>query len=917
MRLTPGSRLGQYEVVSAIGAGGMGEVFRARDTRLQRDVALKVLPDLFAADPERLARFQREAQVLASLNDRNIAAIYGFEESETTKALVLELVEGPTLADHLVQGPMPVDDAVAIARQIADALETAHAQGIIHRDLKPSNVKVRPDGMVKVLDFGLAKAFDPARPASGDPLDSPTITAGATQLGMVLGTAAYMAPEQAKGKPVDKRADIWAFGCVLYEMLAGRRAFAGEDTSDTLAFVITKEPDWSALPADTPAPLRRLLRRCLEKDRKRRLADISDARLELDEALTPETRVSAAAAPVAQRPDWRRTLPWAVAMAAVLALIATLVTWAPWRAAAPSRTVRASTHFGADVSLAIPGGAAGSAVTLSRQGDMLAFTARAAGAATSSLWVRRLDELTASMLAGTEGAAVPFFSPDGRWLAFFADGKLKKIAVTGGIVSTLANAPEPRGGDWADDGTIVFTPDRAATPIFRVPSAGGRAEPWTSLGPEEATHRYPQVLPSGKALLYTAHNSTSGFDAAKIVVKPLPDGSPHVIVDGGYYGRYVASGHLLYMRGGVLHAVPFDLERLEATGPSAPILESVRSSTRSAAAHIHVAGDGTAVYVEGGDADVAGPILWMTKQGTTSPLRTTPAVVLNVRVSPDGRQLAIDNYDGQQWDIWTYDWERDKLSRLTDDPALEQRPVWTADGTRIVYASIGGDASNRIYSLLWQRADRSAPPQRLTQSDNLQRPASWHPSGRFLAFMELNPQTSWDVWMLPIEGNETTGWKAGTPTVFVNQRSAEMEPMFSPDGRFVAYQSYESGQAEIYVRPFPGPGGRELVSAGGGAYPQWAPHDPELLYVANGKIMAARYTVTDGVFRAEKPRPWTDAPFTPRTGPVSRSFDLHPDGTRFAFASAGEDETGARRDHVVLVFNFFDELRRLAPPARR
>ena len=916
MPLVPGSRLGPYEVVSAIGAGGMGEVFRARDTRLQRDVALKILPDLFANDPERLARFQREAQVLASLNDRNIAAIYGLEESESIKALVLELVEGPTLADRLAQGPMPVDDTVAVARQIADALESAHGQGIVHRDLKPANIKLRPDGTVKVLDFGLAKALDPARPQSGDALDSPTITAGATQLGMVLGTAAYMAPEQAKGKPVDKRADIWAFGCVLYEMLTGRRTFAGEDVSDTLAFVITKEPEWSALPAETPAPLRRLLRRCLEKDRKRRLADISDARLELDEALTPEPHVSVPAAPVSQRPGWRRAAPWAVAMAAVLALIATLVMWVPWRNAPPSRSVRASTHLGADGSLAIAtGSATGSAVTLSRQGDVLAFTARAAGASTWSLWVRRLNELTASRLAGTDGASVPFFSPDARWLAFFADGKLKKVAVAGGIVSTLANAPEPRGGDWADDGTIVFTPDRAATPIFRVSSAGGRAEPWTSLGPEEATHRYPQVLPGGTALLYTAHNSTSGFDIAKIVVKPLPDGSPRVIVDGGYYGRYVASGHVLYMRGGALHALPFDPQRLEATGPSAPILESVRSSTRSAAAHIHVAGDGTAVYVEGGDADVPGPILWMTKQGTTSPLRTTPAVVLNVRVSPDGRQLAIDNYDGQQWDIWTYDWERDKLSRLTDDAALEQRPVWTVDGNRIVYASIGGDVASRIYSLFWTRADRSTPPQRLTQSENLQRPAAWHPSGRFLAFMELNPRTSWDVWMLPIEGSETTGWKAGTPTAFLNQRSAEMEPMFSPDGRFVAYQSDESGQDEIYVRPFPGPGGRELVSAGGGAYPQWAPRDPELLYVANGKIMAARYTITDGIFRAAKPRPWTDAPFTPRTGPVSRSFDLHPDGTRFAFARAAEDET--RRDHVVLLFNFFDELRRLAPPAKR
>ena len=911
MALSPGTRLGQYEVITTIGAGGMGEVFRARDTKLHRDVALKILPDSFVHDADRLARFEREAQVLASLNHQHIAAIYGVEESESVKALVLELVDGVTLAERIASGPVPLDELIPTAQQIVEALEGAHSRGIVHRDLKPANIKIRSDGTVKVLDFGLAKALDPAT-SNADPLESPTITARATQMGTILGTAAYMAPEQAKGKPVDKRADIWAFGCVLYEMLTGRRAFSGEDVSDTMALVLTKEPEWSALPPNVPAPLARLVRRCLQKDPKRRLADIGDARLELEDAASAE--VAPMGPSSAAVPRWRLA-PWILAAAIGLTLLVAIVLWAPWRSQRPRGVVRLSTHIGAGVSLAPVTG--GSSVVVSPKGDVLVFSAGKERTSRPSLWVRRLDQLTAVELAGTEGAVSPFVSPDGHWIGFFStDKRLKKIAVTGGAVATLATAPIPRGAHWAEDDTIVFTPDRADTPVFRIPAAGGTPEPITSLGPNEATHRNPSILPGGKALLYTAHSSTSGFDAATIMVKPLPNGAPRAVV-GGYQARYVRTGHLVFMREGALYAVPFDVKGLKTTGQPVPVVEGISASTLTGAAQVDVASDGTLVYVTGQEAAPEGPILWLNKNGTTTPLRGAPVITLSLQFSPDGRRLALDRYDGRQWDVCTYDWTRDTLSPITDDPSNEQRPVWTPDGARISFASRRAENNRVTYNLYWRRADGSGDVQRLTQNPNQQNPGSWHPSAKFFAFTELNPESSWDVMILPMEGDAATGWKPGTPSTFLNTRFTELEPTFSPDGRLLAYQSDESGRHEIYVRPFPGPGGREQISSGGGTHPQWSRQRPELVYLADGKVMAASYSIADGTFRSEKPRPWSPAEIRPRTGPVNRSVDLHPDGERVAFSTVSNDDAAGPRDHVVLVLNFADELRRRVPASGR
>ena len=742
MPFAAGRRLGPYEIAGPLGAGGMGEVYRARDHELNRDVALKVLPELFALDADRLARFRREAQVLASLNHPNIGAIYGLEDADGIRALVLELVEGPTLADRIAQGPIPLEDALPIARQICEALEAAHEHGIIHRDLKPANIKLRPDGAVKVLDFGLAKVF--VGDGSGADLSrSPTLTAGGTREGVILGTAAYMSPEQARGKAVDKRADVWAFGCVLYEMLTGRAAFAGESVTDVLACIIEREPDFSLLPPTTPPAIRRLLRRSLEKDRKRRLSDIADARIEIDDALTtPSAEASAVTLVNVQSAGWRRALPWAVAFGAAAIAAAVLALWAPWQTVPPPAPLRLTADLGADASLATAVGQnanIGASVALSPDGALFAFVAQKTGTGTPQLYVRRLEQLQATPLTGTEEAASPFFSPDSQWIAFFAQGKLKKIPVTGGAVVTLCDAANGRGGSWGEDGTIVFTPSVAGSGLFlwRVSSGGGKPEPLPKPGDGEVTQRWPQVLPGGKAVLYTGNTGVGGYEDANLVVQPLPTGARKIVQRGGYYGRYLPSGHLVYIHDGTLFAAPFDVTRLEMTGQPVSALEGVTSNPNTGATQFAVSDTGTIVYLPGRSTSGAVPIHLMDREGKTTPLRATPAAWSNPAFSPDGRRLAMDISDGKQVDVWVYEWAGDTLSRLTFDPADDRRPVWTPDGRRIVFASTR--AVETTSNLYWQRTDGTGEIQRLTDSKNQQSPGSWHPSGKFLAFAEHKP----------------------------------------------------------------------------------------------------------------------------------------------------------------------------------
>jgi serine/threonine-protein kinase len=926
MTIQPGTRLGQYVVQSAIGAGGMGEVFKARDQTLNRDVALKVLPDLFAADPERLARFQREARLLAALNHPHIAAIYGVEQADSHHFLVLELVEGQTLAERLTQAAVDgkprglgVKESLRIARQVIDALEAAHDKGIIHRDLKPSNIALTPDGDVKVLDFGLAKHDAVAATSSTDALGatySPTLTLAHTQAGVILGTAAYMSPEQAKGRVADKRSDVWSFGCVLYEMLTGRRAFEGEDVSDTLAAILRGEPDWNALPKDLPPSIATLIKRCVDRDRRSRIPDVSVARFLLDDTasaglLAAPPTPQAAPAPVPSRSTW---LPWIVSAALGLALIAALVLWAPWRAEPPRRASRLNTSVGADVSLLNTQGAN---AVVSSDGSVLAFVAAKSATEPAQIFVRRLEQLQATALAGTEGATNPFFAPDGQSIAFFAGGKLKKVSINGGAAVTLCDAPSSRGGWWGDRGTIAFEPvSTAAANLQRVSSAGGTPAPLVQLEKGEVSQRWPQLLSGERAVLFSTTSSiTAGFEGGSIVVQPLPEGPRKTILRDAYYGRYLSSGHLVYMHQGTLFAAPFDVDRLELTGPPVPVVESIATTPQNGGAQYAFSDTGTLIYIAGESVTTSAPIQWLEGTGKLTPLRAMPADWSNPSFSPDGRLLAVDIFDGTQTDVWTYDWMRDTLSRLTFDNTDDGRPVWSPDSHRIAFASKRGDKMTT--NLYWQRADGTGDVQRLTDSKMNQSPGTFHPSGKFLAYEEFSPAGDGDILILPIEGDEASGFKAGKPTIFLKTPFNEGSPMFSPDGRWIAYISNDTGRNEIYVRPFPGPGGKWQISTGSGDDPTWSRVRPELFFASADtlRLMVSPYTVAGDSFRADKPRLWSETNFTGRPRAPSRDLDLHPDGLRFAIAAGSRPETGGGKlDHVVMVTNFFDELRRVAPP---
>ncbi len=921
MVFDPGTRVGPYEILSAIGVGGMGQVYRARDTRLKRDVALKFLPGSFAADADRLARFQREAEVLASLSHPSIAGIYGLEDSAGGPALVMELVEGETLADRLARGPIPPDEALPIARQICEALEAAHEQGIIHRDLKPANIKVTPNGHAKVLDFGLAKLNEPNGSNASDVSNalsmSPTITSPAlmTGVGVLLGTAAYMSPEQAAGKSVDKRADLWAFGVVLFEMLAGHQMFAGETVSHVLASVLKDEPDWRALPSDTPSSVRRLLRRCLEKDRKQRLDSAAGARLEIDDALTKRADglPGSVNLPVVAASRWRRALPWMVAAAMSAGLAVVLGLWAPWRTMPLSASQQLRVDLGVNASLSTDQGAA---AVLSPDGNMLVFTARKPGVADSDpdLYTRRLDQLEATLLPGTEGAHNPFFSPDGQWVAFFGAGKLKKILVTGGAAATLCDAPNGRGGWWADDGTIVFTPNNTPqTRLLRVSSAGGTPQPVTMLASGEVTQRWPQVLPGGRAVLYSSGATTNTWESANIVVQLLPAGERKVILEKGYYARYLPSGHLVYVHEGTLFAAPFDLNRLELSGQPVPVLEGIIASpTVTGGGQFAFSSSGTAVYTPGEARDSnTVPIAWLGRDGKTAPLRSTAANWTGLLFSPDGSKLAMDISDGKQRDVWTYEWARETLSRLTFDPTDDANPVWTPDGRRIAFASKRGDKT--YYNLYWQQADGGGEAQLLLASRNSHLiPGSWHPSGKYLAYHEIPQPTNSDLMILPMQGSDATGWSPGTATVFLKTSAGEQVPTFSPDGRWVAYFSDATGRNEVYVRPFPGPGGQWQISTGGGTYPTWSRARQELFYATlDGHIMVVPYRVEGETFRPDRPSVWTDTAFT---AGQYRRYTLDPKSDRFAVGKRLEEEHSGT---VVFLVNFFDELRRLAPVTKR
>jgi serine/threonine-protein kinase len=885
--MTPQSTIAHYRITSKLGEGGMGEVWRATDTKLNRDVAIKVLPDSFANDPDRLARFGREAQVLASLNHPNIAAIYGVEE----RALVMELVEGPTLAERLMQGRVPLDEALPIAKQIAEALEYAHEKGVVHRDLKPANVKVTPEGRVKVLDFGLA-ALTQSSPAGGrDPTSSPTLTMRATQAGTIIGTASYMSPEQAAGKALDRRTDIWSFGVVLWEMLTGRRLFDGETVSETLADLLRRDIDFKALPAGMPPAIRYLLGRCLDRNPRNRLRDIGEARVAIDRIGEGREEPATATAQSSTK------LPWILAAVAAFMLGCLGVLY--WWTARP--VLRPLQRFDVEFT---PPERVHPFLALRPDGAQIAFVAKDKDGV-ARIHARTLDQAEATAVAGTDNAVSPFFSPDGQWLGFGADGSLKKILAQGGTAVRICDAPDLRGGSWGEDGYIVFAPSNISG-LYRVSQAGGTPEQITKLKSGERTHRFPQVLPGARAVLFTAGTSPANQEDATLQVVDLASGQVRTLHQGGFYGRYLPSGHLLWAHEFALFAAAVDIGRTQLKESPIPVLDRLADDPGSALGNFEVASAGTIAAITGPAQAGRGALSWLDQQGTIRPLSVPPADYRDIRLSPDGKRVALSIQGATSVDIFVCELEGERLLQLTFT-GNARNPVWTPDGKHIVFQQSDAKA---IY---WIRADgRSQPELLLTATGLISRVflSAWSPDGKQLLFFSPTTQTTGQLWTVSVNPTDPEHPKTGTPQP-LPQSSERGGGSISPDGLWLAYvPPGPPPWKEIYIESFPPTGGRWRIPSGaGGGPPRWAQTTRELFFVGtDGRIMTASYRVNGNSFVAEKPHVWVEKPVKTT---ISRSlFDITPDGKRAIGVFTLNENTADT--HLTFLLNFTDELRRRA-----
>jgi serine/threonine-protein kinase len=898
LTLSLGSRLGPYEILSPLGAGGMGEVYRARDTKLNRDVAIKVLPALFASDAERLARFTREAQTLAALNHPNIAHIHGLEESNGVRALVMELVEGEDLSQRITRGPIPIDEALPIAKQIADALEAAHEQGIIHRDLKPANIKVRSDGTVKVLDFGLAKAIGPVGPTSNASL-SPTITTPAmmTGVGVILGTAAYMSPEQARGKPIDTRTDVWAFGCVLFEMLTGQRAFEGELISDVLAAILKTDPNWQAMSTGTPAALRRLVGRCLEKDPKRRLQAIGEARVQIEDLLTGASEPMRPVAPLGKR-LWPR-----LAFVAVLALAigAAGAVTATWRigAAVPGVTRTSITTIGT-AALTING--ISRDLAISPDGSRVVYV----GNNGTQLFVRALDALEPVAIA-TGQIREPFVSPDGQWVGFVESlNSLKKVPISGGPsihLTTLDSAPQ--GATWLADDTIVFATNNQSTGLQRVSANGGTSTVVTRPDHDrgEVDHLWPEVVPGGRVALFTITAQTGGPDSASIAALDLSTQTSTILVRGGVDAHYVA-GHLVYVAGGMLRAVAFDLRRLTVLGPAVPVVPRLVTTGRGDAGDFGLASDGTLVYVDvtpGSQSSRARTLVWVDRTGKEERIASETRAYEGPFISPDGKQiaLAISDRDG---DIWLWDLARAQLRQLTFAPGVDTFPVWTPDSHRIVFGSQSGGSLN----LMLQAADGSGTAERLTTSVNNQWSSSVSSDGTQVVFSELTPAMGHNLMLLALDATRRVTPLLQTPF-------DELSGAISPDRHWLAYETNSSGQFEVWVRPFPNTlAAKYQISRSGGARPVWAHNGKELFFFGgDGTLMRAAVEATATTWNNKDPAKLLEPHYYTGNGNPNRSYDVSSDDQRFLMIKSASADPTTVPPSIIIVQHFDEELKRL------
>jgi serine/threonine-protein kinase len=891
MRLEADSSILHYRLIEKLGEGGMGVVWRAMDTTLDREVAIKFLPEAFTQDPDRLARFEREAKLLAGLNHPNIASVYSVHQVEGARFLAMELLPGEDLSQRLARGRMPVDEALRVAEQIAEGLEAAHDSGVIHRDLKPANVILTPEGKVKVLDFGLAKAFDAAAPSSqSDPSLSPTITSAGTLAGMIIGTAAYMSPEQARGQAADRRADIWSLGCVLLEMLSGEKVFSGGTVSDTLASVLKTEPDWDTLPRDTPSQARRLLQRCLRKDPSRRLRDAGDARILLQEAIDGgDEPVEVAATTSARR------FPWAVAgLLALLALFLLLrpLGTGPDAAATAPRHLALQLPVGVELEVTNDRGN----LAISPDGRQVVYTGMEDG--DQNLYLQRLDGGPAVVLEARSRATHPFFSPDGEWIAYFAAGKLRKLSLRGGNPIDLIESSLNRGGVWTEDGTIVLSTATTGG-LSRVPAAGGQPEPLTELDAStgERTHRWPSALPDGKTVLFTigVSGKPGDYEDADIGAVSLETGERRIIYRGASMARYVPTGHLLLGNEGMLSAVPFDLDRLEVTGDPVPVMQNVAGEPSSGIVFFDVALDGTLVFAQRDPSATELELIWVDRQGNVEPLPAPFREYQAPRLAPDGKRVAVGvgPGSGRTSDLWLYDVPRDAMTRLTFDQS-SSFPVWSPDGTHLTYGSRADGAT----IIVRKSADGSGAQQTLLdRGDAVPRnPAGVSPDGRHVVYHEMSSGASSGIFLLSSEEGVTTH------LVHVPGGTA-WGPAISPDGKWLAYCTDESGEPEVYVRSLEEGGGRWQISEGGNG-PVWARDGTELFYSDSTQFYAVSVT-TSPTFTHGKPRLLFDMEYSQRPGRAM--FDVAPDGERFLMVRPTSEVDTTR--HLKVVVDWFTALR--------
>jgi len=898
-----GKTLSHYKIIEKIGQGGMGVVYRAEDTNLSREVAIKVLPEQFTKDPQRLARFEREAKLLASLNHPNIAAIYGLEEADGVRFLALELVEGETLADLLTKGLVPVEKTLEICRQIAEGVEAAHEKGVIHRDLKPANVKVTPEGQVKILDFGLAKAFEGEVPVA-DISQSPTLTEEMTRAGVILGTAAYMSPEQARGEEVDKRTDIFAFGCVLYELLTGRKAFGGKTVTDTLAKVLEGVPDWKAVSSDTPSKILDLLQRCLEKDSDERLPHIAEARIQLKKALkepASPTDVSSAVQPIQQR--------WALGVALVLgAVVAGLAVWLLIQPSAPLQSLNKFVITPSPPARLTA--TTGREVAISPDGKHLVYLANAQGAI-DQLYLRSLDDFVDRPIGGTEGAlSVMFFSPDSESVAFYTEGVLKKISLTGGVAITLCQAPTIwSSGTWGPDNTIVFNINSS---LHRVSASGGEPELLVALNRDQGENAlvWPQFLPGGESILFTL---VEGGTQYHLKMMSLETGEQRTVLENARQAQYLTTGHLIYEQAGTgtLMVVPFDPARIEVTGDPVPVVQQVRNAAQSGYVDFTISEEGTLVYVPGGESTAHNHrLVWVDRDGTETLVTEEEKDYRVPRISPDGKFISLSIGDpGANNQVWIYDLEAESMSRLTFEEERSGSSVWSPDSKWLIFQS-GGQGEG---GLVRQPADRSLPQERLTstrETGGRQMPNSWSSDGKFLVFNEARSGLTgtWDIGILPLEGD-------GEPEYIIASDIFECCPKFSPDGKWLAYVSNETGTRQIYVRPFPVQAGevKWLISEDvGGGQPVWSPDGSELFYRSGDRTMVASIQTQGQTLTAGSPKVLFEGQYVSHSQPPGyQYYDISPDGKRFLMLK--EEELSEAQGQINVVLNWFEELKRLVP----